>query len=90
MLTEHCIRAVIFDKYRVSHWIAAVNAYFRTVNARAPTVLYLFTDDVQIFFPKFGFAHGKAVLVRFSELMTSQLESIGHDIESFILKTAER
>jgi hypothetical protein len=63
-------------------WIEAVNTYFRKVHARDSTVLDLFSDDVQIFFPKFGLAHGKAALVRFSEIMTSQLESIEHDIET--------
>lgn len=63
--------------------IESVNTYFRKVNTRDPTVLDLFTDDVQIFFPKFGLAHGKAALVKFLEIMSSQLESIEHDIEGF-------
>jgi hypothetical protein len=63
--------------------IETVNTYFRKVDTRDPTVLDLFTNDVQIFFPKFGLTHGKAALVRFSEIMTSQLESIAHDIEAF-------
>jgi len=40
-----------------------VNTYFRKVDAGDPTVLDLFTDDVQMFFPKFGIAHGKAAVV---------------------------
>lgn len=63
--------------------IESVNTYFRKVNARDPTILDLFTDDVQMFFPKFGLAHGKAALVKFSETLTSELESIEHDIEAF-------
>jgi hypothetical protein len=57
--------------------------YFRKVDARDSTVLDLFTDDVQIFFPKFGLAHSKAALVKLSEIMTNHLESIEHDIEAF-------
>jgi ketosteroid isomerase-like protein len=53
------------------------------MNARDPTVLDLFTNDVQIFFPKFGLAHGKTALVQFSDIMNSQLESIEHDIGAF-------
>lgn len=60
-----------------------VRTYFRKVDAKDPTVLDLFTDDVQMFFPKFGLAQGKAALVRFSEIMASQLASIEHDIEAF-------
>lgn len=40
--------------------LETVNTYFRKVDARDPTVLDLFTDDAQMFFPKFGLAHGKA------------------------------
>ncbi|MBD3885670.1 nuclear transport factor 2 family protein [Phormidium tenue FACHB-886] len=63
--------------------IEAVNTYFRKVNTRDSTVLNLFTDDVQLFFPKFGLAHGKDALVKFSEIMMNQLERIEHDIEAF-------
>lgn len=63
--------------------IETVNTYFRKVNAKDPTVLNLFTDDVQIFFPKFGLAHGKTALVKFSGIMTNQLESIEHNIAAF-------
>lgn len=38
---------------------------------------------VQMFFPKFGLARGKAALVKFSETLTSELEGIEHDIDGF-------
>lgn len=60
-----------------------IKTYFRKVNAKDSTVLNLFTDNVQMFFPKFGLAHSKVSLVRFSEIMTSYLEHIEHDIEAF-------
>jgi N-ethylmaleimide reductase len=60
-----------------------IKTYFRKVDTRDSTVLSLFTEDVQLFFPKFGSAHGKAALIKFSEIMTNQLESIEHDIGAF-------
>ncbi|WNZ25804.1 nuclear transport factor 2 family protein [Leptolyngbya sp. NK1-12] len=60
-----------------------VKTYFRRVNARNHTVFDLFTDDVQMFFPKFGLAHGKISLVKFAEIMTNYLEHIEHDVEKF-------
>ncbi len=63
--------------------LETVNTYFRKVDARDPTLLDLFTDDVQMFFPKFGLVHGKAALVKWDETMASELESIEHDIDAF-------
>jgi ketosteroid isomerase-like protein len=60
-----------------------ITAYFRKINTRDHTVLDLFTDDVQMFFPKFGLAHGKISLVKFAEIMTNYLEHIEHDVEEF-------
>ncbi|QRK08844.1 nuclear transport factor 2 family protein [Archangium violaceum] len=63
--------------------LRAVQDYFRKVDLRDPGIMELFTDDVQLFFPKFGVSRGKAGLARFSQLLTSYLESIEHDIEGF-------
>ncbi|WNG30925.1 nuclear transport factor 2 family protein [Cystobacter fuscus] len=63
--------------------LRAVQEYFRKVDRREPGVLELFTDDVQLFFPKFGVSRGKAELARFSRLLTGYLESLEHDIEGF-------
>jgi ketosteroid isomerase-like protein len=63
--------------------IDAVNAYFRKVDAGDSTVLDLLTDDVQIFFPKLGLGHGKDTMVRFSQVLMSDLESIEHDFSAF-------
>lgn len=63
--------------------VATINTYFRKVDARDPTVLDLFTDDVQMFFPKFGLARGKAALMEFSERLAGELEMLEHDIDGF-------
>lgn len=63
--------------------LKAIDTYLRKVDARDPTVLDVFTDDVQMFFPKFGLAHGKAALAKLSETLTGELASIEHDIDGF-------
>jgi hypothetical protein len=63
--------------------IKIIETYFRKVDARDSTLLDLFTDDVQMFFPKFGLGYGKADLIKFSEIMNRHLESLEHDIDSF-------
>lgn len=68
--------------------IEIVKAYFRKVDRRDPSVLLLFTDDVQLFFPKFGTARGSKALADFSERVARQLTELEHDIDAF-LYTAE-
>lgn len=63
--------------------VEVVDSYFRKVDARDPSVLDLFTEDVQMFFPKFGVAHGKAAMALFSQRMDAELESLEHDINGF-------
>jgi len=63
--------------------IRIVEAYFRKINANDATVLDLFTEDVQMFFPKFGLGHSKAHMIQFSEIMGRHLERLEHDIENF-------
>lgn len=61
--------------------IEAIRTYFRKVDAGDPTVLDLFSEDLQMYFPKFGLAHGKRALVTFADRMGANLASIGHDID---------
>ena len=60
--------------------LTAVKQYFVRADAGQASVLDLFTDDVQIYFPKFGIATGKAA---FGELATGLLGSIAHYIPDF-------
>jgi enamine deaminase RidA (YjgF/YER057c/UK114 family) len=63
--------------------INVVETYFRKVGAGDPTLLDLFKDDVDFCFPKFGRQRGKSALMTFGERMTTDLQSIAHDIEHF-------
>jgi len=63
--------------------IRIVETYFRKIDAKDATVFDLFTEDVQMLFPKFGYGYGKADMIRFSEIMGRHLERLEHDIENF-------
>jgi len=60
-----------------------VESYFRRVDDRDPTLIDLFTDDVEMFFPKFGVGYGKEDMVAFSKIMGDYLTCIEHDIDAF-------
>lgn len=55
--------------------------YFRKLDAGDPTLEDLLTDDIQLYFPKFGMGYGKADLERASQGMMSTLRQIKHDFE---------
>ncbi|GAB3974710.1 hypothetical protein GCM10029978_057000 [Actinoallomurus acanthiterrae] len=63
---------------------SAIN-YFRLVDAADPAVLDLFTDDAQMFFPKFGFATGKDQIGAFAQGLGRGISAIEHDIPGFIV-----
>ena len=50
--------------------------YFKKVDAGDPSYLDLFSENVDFFFPKFGQAKGKDVLVEFGNRIGSSLTSI--------------
>ncbi|MGY5034075.1 nuclear transport factor 2 family protein [Streptomyces sp. 900116325] len=58
---------------------AAIN-YFRLVDAGDPAVSDLFTDNAQMFFPKFGFATGKDQIGAFAQGLGRGISAIEHDI----------
>jgi hypothetical protein len=58
--------------------IAITKEYFKRVDSGAPDLLDLFTDDTQIFFPRFGYAHGKAEIVPFLVGLTAAVTSFDH------------
>jgi len=61
--------------------VGIAKEYFRRVDTGRQDVADLFTEDVEIYFPKFGVATGKSA---FSDLVTgllSTLSQISHDID---------
>lgn len=64
---------------------ANAELYFRKVDAGEFDSGYynLFTEDVELYFPKFGFAYGKAGIRKFGETMVGFLKGLTHDIGNF-------
>lgn len=60
-------------------------AYFRKVDAREFDSGYynLFTEDVELYFPKFGYSKGKEGIKQFGVAMSDFLQGLTHDIENF-------
>ncbi|MEU8836966.1 MULTISPECIES: nuclear transport factor 2 family protein [Streptomyces] len=57
--------------------------YFRMVDAGNPAVIDIFTDDAQMFFPKFGIAIGKEQIGAFAQGFGRGISAIEHDIPGF-------
>ncbi len=63
--------------------LAAVQQYFVKADAGDASVFELFTDEVQIYFPKFGIATGKAAFGELAAGLLGSLKSIAHYISDF-------
>lgn len=64
--------------------IEIIREYFRKVDTKDPSLLDLFTDDVEFFFPKFGPARGKAALARFAARIALDAATLTHDIDGLV------
>ncbi len=60
--------------------IQAIKDYFRKVDENDPTLLDMFADEVQFFFPKFGVKKGKSAVMTFGQRIGSMLKYLKHDI----------
>jgi SnoaL-like domain len=60
-----------------------VKQYFIRADAGRPDVLDLFTDDVQLYFPKFGITKGKAAFGELATGLLGSLQAIAHHISEF-------
>jgi hypothetical protein len=63
--------------------LAAVEQYFVRADAGRADVLDLFSDDVQIYFPKFGVATGKSAFGELASGLLGSLKAIAHYISDF-------
>ncbi|WP_277959774.1 nuclear transport factor 2 family protein [Frigoribacterium faeni] len=62
--------------------------YFRLADAGDPAIVDLFTDDAQMFYPKFGYARGKAQIGAFAGGLGRGVVSLCHDIDGFTVISA--
>ncbi len=59
--------------------IRLAKAYFAKVDAGDASLLDMFTDDAQAYFPKFGTAHGKGEFVELIQGLTGTVTTFVHD-----------
>ena len=58
--------------------ISLVKEYFRKGDVGDTTILEMFTDDVELYFPKFGTRSGKTEIGAFVQGLLSQVKSLQH------------
>ena len=63
--------------------VRIVREYFRRCDAGTQDVVDLLTDDVQIYFPKYGIGVGRPSFFEFGSAVMATLESISHDVDNF-------
>jgi non-homologous end joining protein Ku len=57
--------------------------YFHMADAGKSAVIDLFTDDAQMFYPKFGIANGKAQIGAFAQGLGRGIASLQHEFDRF-------
>lgn len=57
--------------------------YFEKADARDPGVVELFSDDVEIYFPKFGVGNGRAAFADMAKGFRTAIERIAHHRDTF-------
>ena len=62
--------------------IAIAQEYFRKADQGSPEILDLFHQDVELYFPKFGFGFGKESFLEMVKGFEGSLESILHDYDN--------
>lgn len=63
--------------------IQVTTEYFRKIDSGHAEILDLMTDNVEIYFPKFGVGYGKAEFMEVVKGLMGCLQSIKHDIDRF-------
>jgi hypothetical protein len=63
--------------------IESIVEYFRRADIQNPSMIDLFTEQAEMWFPKYGVIKGKASIARFGEVLAAHLQSLTHAIEKF-------
>ncbi|HLA58083.1 MAG TPA: nuclear transport factor 2 family protein [Puia sp.] len=69
--------------------IKVAREYFIRADAGRQDVLDLFTEDAEIYFPKFGFGYGRQSLFEMFKGFAGDLENIRHDYDTMIFIPSE-
>src|SRR6266404_635402 len=62
--------------------LAVAREYFRLLDAGAPELADLFSDDAVIYFPKYGFGPARQTLQETGEKLGGVIASIAHDLDA--------
>ncbi|MEF3366821.1 nuclear transport factor 2 family protein [Methylocystis sp. 9N] len=62
--------------------------YFRKIDSGDPTIVDIMTDDVEVYFPKFGVGYGKAEFMELAKGLMGSLQSIQHDLDRMTFHVA--
>jgi len=68
--------------------IRALLDYFKLADQGSPEVLDLFHEDVELYFPKFGFGVGRQAFLEFVKGFEGTLEFIRHDYDKLTFISA--
>ncbi|QCR36112.1 nuclear transport factor 2 family protein [Nissabacter sp. SGAir0207] len=60
-----------------------IKTYYSKLDAQDATLLDLFSDDVALFFPKYGVSRGKAELGNLGKRLGKEVVRFEHDTENF-------
>lgn len=63
--------------------IALVKEYFRKGDTGDTTIIEMFADDIELYFPKFGTRSGKAAVGAFVQGLLGQVQSLQHYQEEY-------
>ena len=64
--------------------IEIAKEYFRRVDAGGASLTDLFTDDVELYFPKFGVAKGMDAFGALASGLFTRISRISHDMDSLL------
>jgi len=64
--------------------VAIAKEYFARLDAGSPTLLDLFTEDAQIFFPKLGSGRGRTAILGVMSGWGGRVQSVEHASDSFV------
>lgn len=64
--------------------VAIAKEYFARLDSGSPSLLDLFTEDAQIYFPKFGVGHGRTAIAEILSGLGGRIQSIEHASDSFV------
>jgi len=70
--------------------VSIAQEYFRRVDAGNPTIVDLMTEDVRLYFPKYGIGRGKNAFVELATGIGSVFAEVEHDFRDYHFMPSDR